>query len=69
MAECASSAFNPGVKRRDPFVRVGDRHHRGLADDDGAGDRQVGAEARDRVNRPETGGLLVVAQHDVDRAF
>ena len=54
------------VEGGDALVRVGDVHQRRLADDDRAGTRQVGAEARDRVERARAGRLLVVAQQDVD---
>ena len=62
-------ASDAGAKGRDPFVSVGDLHHRRFADDDRAGPRLVMAEPGDHVARAEAGGLLVVAQDDMDRAL
>ena len=56
-----------GPEGRDALVRVGDRHHRRLADDRRSRKRLVLAEPGDDVAGAEAGGLLVVAQHDVNR--
>ena len=51
----------------DALVGVRDRHHRRFADNDRGGNGLVLAEPGDDVPRAEAGGLLVVAQHDMDR--
>ena len=48
---------------------VGDLHHGRLADDRQSRAGQVAPEARDRVEAAGAGGLLVIAQHDMDRLF
>ena len=62
-------AGDAGAIGGDAFVRVGDLHHGGLADDRERGARKVLAETRDGVEAAGAGGLLVIAQHDVDRLF
>ena len=62
-------AGDPGAKGRHPLMRVGDLHHRRLTDDDRAGPGLVTAEPGDHVLRAEAGGLLVVAQDNMDRAL
>src|ERR1700730_14896257 len=52
---------------RHAFVRVRHLHCSGLADDHGAGARQIGPEPRDRVERAAAGGFFVIAQENMDR--
>ena len=62
--------FMPGDQRpegRDALVGVGDRHHRRLADNDCSRTRLILAEPGDDVAGAQAGGLLVIAQHDMNR--
>ena len=68
-AECASTPATTRSEGRDALVGVGDLHHRRLADDHRRRARQIDAEAADEVERAEAGGLLVVAQQQMDRLF
>ena len=65
--ECASLARHRRAIGVDALMRVDHRHAGRLADDDGAGARQVLAEPRDQ--RPHAGAadLLVIGDDDMDR--
>src|SRR5580704_2676635 len=52
---------------RHTFVRIRHPHRSGLADEHGAGARQIGPEPRDRVERAAAGGFFVIAQENMDR--
>ena len=60
-------AGDDGPEGRDAFMRVGDLHHRRLADDHRAGARQVLAEAADEIERAFATRLFVIAQENMDR--
>ena len=60
-------AGDPGPEGCDALVRVRDRHHRRFADDRRSRKRLALAKQGDDVAGAEAGGLLVVAQHDVNR--
>ena len=62
-------AGDAGAVRGDALVGVGDLHHGRLADHRESRARQVAPEARDRVEAAGAAGLLVIAQHDMDRLF
>ncbi len=57
------------AKRRHALMRVGDRHHRRLADDHEVGTRRLPPEPRDEIERAEAGRFFVVAEQDMDRAL
>ena len=62
-------AGDAGAIGGDALVGVGDLHHGRLADHRQSRARQVAPEARDRVEAAGAAGLLIIAQHDMDRLF
>jgi len=64
--ECASKPCTV-EESCDALVGVDHLELRRLADDHGAGRRQILPEASDRIHDAETGRLLVVGEEDVDR--